>query len=216
MTTCKNCGAELAENVKFCPKCGTKNEPKHFCSSCGAEIQLNVKFCPKCGANQIEKTQPAASQTVVQNKESVQQNQNSVQTGSVSTKERVLSLLPNIFLILVIIVYFTSPFVLNQYDEKWHWYYWNGLIDLNPVFFLIITLSEICAVITVVLSVISFCNKKSFDKIIAIIKDLGVLFLVIAIVVFYASFWNARVRLGFLGMILGWLLSSSRIPLGKE
>lgn len=212
MATCKTCGAELAENAKFCPKCGSKIEPKHFCLSCGAELQPNAKFCPKCGSNQLEKSQSATNQSVGQNKNPVQLNQNSVQTGSVSTKERVLSLLPNIFLILVIIVYFTSPFVLYQYDEKWHWYYWNGLIDLNPVFFLIITMSEICAVITVVLSVISFCNKKSFDKIIAIIKDLGVLFLVIAIVVFYASFWNARVRLGFLGMIFGWLLSNIRIP----
>ena len=68
MPTCKACGAELAENAKFCPKCGSKIEPKHFCSSCGAELQPNAKFCPKCGSNQLEKSQPATKQAVVQNK----------------------------------------------------------------------------------------------------------------------------------------------------
>ena len=27
MAKCKKCGMELAENVKFCPNCGTPNEP---------------------------------------------------------------------------------------------------------------------------------------------------------------------------------------------
>lgn len=89
MATCKTCGAELAENAKFCPKCGSKIEPKQFCSSCGAELQPNAKFCPKCGSNQLEKSQPAASQTVVQNKDSVQQNQKSIETENILTKENI-------------------------------------------------------------------------------------------------------------------------------
>ena len=50
---CPNCGAEIAENSKFCMKCGKpiSEEPKaNICPKCGAELQENAAFCMKCGA----------------------------------------------------------------------------------------------------------------------------------------------------------------------
>lgn len=48
---CVNCGAEVDENQKFCPECGTKIG--EFCKNCGARLSKNQKFCPECGASQI-------------------------------------------------------------------------------------------------------------------------------------------------------------------
>ena len=66
---CISCGAEIAENVKFCTSCGTPvakqavqpeqeiSAPK--CASCGAELNENVKFCIVCGAAVVKQTPPA-------------------------------------------------------------------------------------------------------------------------------------------------------------
>ncbi len=201
MATCKTCGAELAENAKFCPKCGSKIEPKHFCSSCGAELQSNAKFCPKCGSNQIEKTQQNVNQSVVQLKEQIQQNLKSPQTDSLSTKKRVLGVLPNFFLILVCISYFTS-FYPSDYDS---------------ISILLLILSGICAFFTFVLSIINLFMKTSLSKIIIIIKNLGLLLFTVEIlnyVLFAFTDWYFFEDI--LLMIIGWLLSSIRIPLGKK
>jgi len=45
---CRSCGAELKENAKFCPKCGTKVEPD-ICPNCNAPLKAGANFCPKCG-----------------------------------------------------------------------------------------------------------------------------------------------------------------------
>ena len=49
MTTCKNCGGEIADTAKFCLKCGTKVVRHPFCPNCGTELKPNTKFCPSCG-----------------------------------------------------------------------------------------------------------------------------------------------------------------------
>ena len=64
---CKNCGQEINENIKFCPKCGTQIEMEEnnsdenmipetspegrekFCPNCGKEIDDHSKFCGHCG-----------------------------------------------------------------------------------------------------------------------------------------------------------------------
>ncbi len=76
-TICPACKAEIEENSKFCPECGTNieelketEEPKKvedatkaenvkkeqlekkFCINCGAELATDSVFCPECGTNQ--------------------------------------------------------------------------------------------------------------------------------------------------------------------
>lgn len=67
---CKYCGKELADNVKFCSKCGrklsselnsaeqnidealvetTENKGKKFCKYCGKQLAVTAQFCSKCG-----------------------------------------------------------------------------------------------------------------------------------------------------------------------
>ena len=64
---CPNCNAEIADNSKFCSKCGTKIEavakeeskkPEETvkCIKCGAELKKGAKFCAKCGSSQIPET----------------------------------------------------------------------------------------------------------------------------------------------------------------
>ena len=49
MSKCKNCGAELHPDAKFCMECGTKVPVIPNCSNCGAELQPGAKFCMECG-----------------------------------------------------------------------------------------------------------------------------------------------------------------------
>lgn len=48
---CKECGAEIPENMKFCGQCGVKIErPPIICKHCGAEMPASMVFCGQCGA----------------------------------------------------------------------------------------------------------------------------------------------------------------------
>ena len=58
--TCSNCGAEVADGMKFCFDCGTPVPQVKKCVSCGAELSLKMKFCPECGAKQ-DGTAPKSS-----------------------------------------------------------------------------------------------------------------------------------------------------------
>ena len=54
---CSECNAEIADNAKFCPKCGAKvekEEPVNNCPNCGEVLKDGAKFCAKCGCK-IEK-----------------------------------------------------------------------------------------------------------------------------------------------------------------
>jgi len=47
---CSNCGAQIAENVKFCTECGSKMEPEGLkCPSCSVKLPEGTKFCMECG-----------------------------------------------------------------------------------------------------------------------------------------------------------------------
>ena len=54
---CNNCGAEVAEGMKFCCDCGSPLPQEKKCVSCGATIALRMKFCPECGASQSGEAQ---------------------------------------------------------------------------------------------------------------------------------------------------------------
>jgi len=56
------CGFMVAEGAKFCPKCGSAQQPKvaHASGSacaCGFVIVDDAKFCPKCGS--VQQPKPA-------------------------------------------------------------------------------------------------------------------------------------------------------------
>ncbi|MBP3582302.1 MAG: SPFH domain-containing protein [Clostridia bacterium] len=44
---CIKCGAEIHEDSRFCPECGSKQDLT--CSKCGASVDAKAKFCPECG-----------------------------------------------------------------------------------------------------------------------------------------------------------------------
>jgi len=44
---CRNCGSDLADNAKFCDKCGTR--AINDCSKCGTILGEEDMFCPNCG-----------------------------------------------------------------------------------------------------------------------------------------------------------------------
>ena len=46
---CLNCNAEISDNAKFCPECGSKIERVSHCIQCGTELTVGAKFCPECG-----------------------------------------------------------------------------------------------------------------------------------------------------------------------
>jgi RNA polymerase subunit RPABC4/transcription elongation factor Spt4 len=56
---CPYCHAEIKEDAKFCPHCGSNVEEKlkeiqetklaTHCSNCGTELQEEAKFCASCG-----------------------------------------------------------------------------------------------------------------------------------------------------------------------
>lgn len=50
---CPNCGEPLKDGAKFCAKCGVKVEKENKCSQCGTELKVGAKFCPVCGTKII-------------------------------------------------------------------------------------------------------------------------------------------------------------------
>lgn len=51
--TCKNCGADIGADDKFCTVCGLSTAGKefpHFCSHCGGALSQGDRFCRSCGS----------------------------------------------------------------------------------------------------------------------------------------------------------------------
>ena len=70
MYTCKQCGQPMAEDQRFCPKCGTAAEPAapprsapRFCPKCGESLEPEAQFCPNCGAPVSAPSAPAVPPT---------------------------------------------------------------------------------------------------------------------------------------------------------
>lgn len=61
---CKGCGAEVADDQLFCPKCGTKKEPivnavnTKRCVDCGNEYTEDRFFCGDCGGKLVAIASP--------------------------------------------------------------------------------------------------------------------------------------------------------------
>ena len=107
MTTCKNCGGEIADTAKFCLKCGTKVERHPFCPNCGTELKPNTKFCPSCGTALIRQTQMQGVQSASKNQGLFSYGHNfSSNTNTLPKKERSFNLWQKFFTLLVVLGYF--------------------------------------------------------------------------------------------------------------
>ena len=52
---CSECGAEMSDKAKTCPKCKAPNEElKIECPECGEKIKAESKVCPECGYNLLK------------------------------------------------------------------------------------------------------------------------------------------------------------------
>src|SRR5258706_10663103 len=47
---CPGCGADGAEDARFCAACGTALGGSARCPACSATLPPNARFCPGCGA----------------------------------------------------------------------------------------------------------------------------------------------------------------------
>lgn len=106
---CVNCGAEIPDEVQFCPGCGAKagklKEKTAFCRNCGEEISEDAVVCPKCGVAtdkfNAASNQPQAQPNIVinNNNENVNTNINRVGGGrSVPRKSKMTTLVLAILL----------------------------------------------------------------------------------------------------------------------
>lgn len=55
MGRCIDCGAELAPEWKYCPRCGRRIRPEH-CPVCGRALRVQWRFCPSCGREALPET----------------------------------------------------------------------------------------------------------------------------------------------------------------
>jgi class 3 adenylate cyclase len=53
VTSCPTCGANAANEARFCAECGSPlsagTPPATSCTKCGARLEADARFCPSCG-----------------------------------------------------------------------------------------------------------------------------------------------------------------------
>lgn len=55
MKQCHNCGAQIADDSRFCAKCGKEIPQSTVCPHCGASVGESDAFCQNCGKSLNEK-----------------------------------------------------------------------------------------------------------------------------------------------------------------
>src|SRR5262245_61293670 len=69
---CSNCGAQMREGARFCPRCGMQTPAavapqSRFCANCGAAMAPDARFCLSCGtAASSASAMPLAGPAVAQ------------------------------------------------------------------------------------------------------------------------------------------------------
>ena len=171
MTTCKNCGGEIADTAKFCLKCGTKVERHPFCPNCGTELKPNTKFCPSCGAALIRQTQMQGVQSASKNQGLFFYGQNfSSNTNTLPKKERSFNLWQKFFTLLVVLGYFMSTstgggvFHATINATSVLRYHGWGCQTLFVSGCLLFSLSVICAGLTLISAIAYEIGKKPTIK----------------------------------------------------
>ena len=170
MTTCKNCGGEIADTAKFCLKCGTKVERHPFCPNCGTELKPNTKFCPSCGTALIRQTQMQGVESASKNQGLLSYGQNfSSNTNTLPKKERSFNLWQKFFTLLVVFGYFLP--INSTAGALFHAtirtilalrYVKGVLLMLSPP--LLLSLSVICAGLTLISAIAYQIGKKPTIK----------------------------------------------------
>ena len=51
MKNCPNCGAQIADDSRFCSECGKEIAQANVCPHCGANVGKSDAFCQNCGKN---------------------------------------------------------------------------------------------------------------------------------------------------------------------
>ncbi len=51
MKKCPNCGAQMADNIRFCTECGNEFPQGDVCPHCGTSVNEGDNFCQSCGKN---------------------------------------------------------------------------------------------------------------------------------------------------------------------
>lgn len=84
---CKECGAEIEENAKFCSVCGAKVVQKKKCKKCGAELDDDSLFCMECGTrvNGVDSDSKANSENESSN--SFSNNHDKVEESTIEQSE---------------------------------------------------------------------------------------------------------------------------------
>lgn len=56
MKKCSYCGAQIADDSRFCSECGKEITQANVCPHCGASVGEGDAFCRNCGKNLNETT----------------------------------------------------------------------------------------------------------------------------------------------------------------
>ena len=119
MMTCRNCGAGVGADDKFCPICGiTTAEEKapRFCIHCGDALEKRDRFCQRCGAP-VEKNAPDAASSRLRppRLSHADTKKNTVPTASATVKNGKGRMITLITLMLV-----SAVFLLGGLLHWWH------------------------------------------------------------------------------------------------
>lgn len=99
---CPNCGAQIADDSRFCAECGKEIPQGFFCPHCGASMNEGDAFCQNCGKKPTD-------------------TEGTAYEGVVKTKKGVKKYLPYIlgtFVILGVIGYFSSKDSKGENDSQ--------------------------------------------------------------------------------------------------
>ena len=108
---CKNCGAILGAEDKFCSICGlsTQEPEKNVkCASCGADLADKDRFCPACGK--------PVSDDIQQNNLELMRNASSTR---LFIRKRRRSFNVKMLLLLLLLLLTAAGFLLGTILEWW-------------------------------------------------------------------------------------------------
>ena len=104
---CNNCGADLADNAKFCTSCGASVENtapqggSRHCPNCGSELAEGASFCTNCG----QKVTPAAGKP----SQGIKDDLNKAYKKLDPNLKKILILLTAGFLTALLVIFLVLP-----------------------------------------------------------------------------------------------------------